>query len=453
MKHCHHLLHRLPGLSVCLLLASSAQIVCGLDIRTELVATSQFGPTFFTHAPGDVSRAFIVGKTGQIELLNRSTNTINSDLFLDLSGQLVSGGAQGLLGMAFHPDYQSNGYFYLNMSVASQTGNNFDQVIKRYSVSADKNIADASSGQEIFRWGVPNFFHSGGWIDFGPNDDYLYIATGDGFEGEAAAQFPTSPLGKILRIDVNRTDKGNYGIPDDNPFYSPVGDSNPADDETWAVGLRHPWRSSFDRATGDLYMADVGDAFREEISFQHADNPGGANYGWWPMEGALCHDNSQSGGNPPCDDPSFTAPVYDYVHGDGVFPDFTGDSVTGGYVYRGPIAPLQGKYIFGDFISNQFWSFEMNRETETMVPESLTNWTDDFTVESGNSLHRVATFGEDALGNLYILSHAHKKIFRVTVPEPATFVLLVSSLLAVFCRRETITTGGNQRGATRHRRQ
>ena len=121
------------------------------------------------------------------------------------SGQLVSGGAQGLLGMAFHPDYQSNGYFYLNMSVASQTGNNFDQVIKRYSVSADKNIADASSGQEIFRWGVPNFFHSGGWIDFGPNDDYLYIATGDGFEGEAAAQFPTSPLGKILRIDVNQS--------------------------------------------------------------------------------------------------------------------------------------------------------------------------------------------------------------------------------------------------------
>ena len=207
MKHCHHLLHRLPGLSVCLLLASSAQIVCGLDIRTELVATSQFGPTFFTHAPGDVSRAFIVGKTGQIELLNRSTNTINSDLFLDLSGQLVSGGAQGLLGMAFHPDYQSNGYFYLNMSVASQTGNNFDQVIKRYSVSADKNIADASSGQEIFRWGVPNFFHSGGWIDFGPNDDYLYIATGDGTSGSdlnKTGQGVNDLFSVMLRIDVDR---------------------------------------------------------------------------------------------------------------------------------------------------------------------------------------------------------------------------------------------------------
>ena len=441
MQRSSHLFRRLPGLGACLLLAFSAQIVRGLDIRTELVTTSQFNPTFFTHAPGDVSRTFIVGKTGQIELLNMTTNTINSNLFLDLSGQLISGGAQGLLGMAFHPDYQSNGYFYLNMSVASQTGNNFDQVIKRYSVSADKNIADASSGQEIFRWGVPNFFHSGGWIDFGPNDDYLYIATGDGFEGEVVAQSPTSPLGKILRIDVNGTNKGNYGIPDDNPFFSPVGDFDPADDETWAIGLRHPWRSSFDRATGDLYIADVGDASREEISFQHANDPGGANYGWWPMEGTLCHDNSQSAGNPPCDDPSFTAPVYDYVHGDGVFPDFTGDSVTGGYVYRGPIVPLQGKYIFGDFISNQFWSLEIDRDTKTMVPESLTNWTNDFTIESGNLLHRVASFGEDALGNLYILSHVHKKIFRVRIPEPATFVLLVSSLFTVFFCREVITRG------------
>lgn len=232
-------------------------------------------------------------------------------------------------------------------------------------------------------------------MDFGP-DGMLYIAAGDGGSGGDPgnrAQDVGQLLGKILRIDVDEDDfpadpDRNYAVPAGNPFASGGGAG-----EIWAYGLRNPWRNSFDALTGDLYIADVGQNTREEINFQPAAT-GGSNYGWKVMEGTLCFNDSVAS-NPPCFDAALEPPIHEYGHGGA--PD-GGFSVTGGFVYRGPIASLQGLYFFADFVSDQIWSFRFNG----MDLSEFTNWTQQLSPNLG-SLNNIVSFAEDALLNLYLV--------------------------------------------------
>lgn len=365
------------------------------DILARRVAGNFDQPVFATSAPGDPDRLFVVEKTGQIKILDTATGTTNTVNFLTIpQAQLQTGGEQGVLGLAFHPDYATNGRFFVYVTNAAG-----DQEVRQYSRSStNPDRAAAVSSDVILTIPHPgNSNHNGGWISFGP-DGYLYIATGDGGGGgdpDNNAQNPNSLLGKMLRIDVDGDDFGgdagrDYAIPVDNPF---VGFA--ALDEIWALGLRNPWRPSFDRVTGDLYIADVGQGNREEINFQAVGSAGGENYGWVIREGTLVFDPNRPGNLPP-DSPLLTDPVLDYGHS---FDANGGFSVTGGYVYRGPAAGLQGVYLYADFISNQIWSF---RIVGGEVVDAA-NRTEQFVV-TGGSLDSIASFAEDGRGNLYIVS-------------------------------------------------
>jgi glucose/arabinose dehydrogenase len=349
-------------------------------------------PVFVTSAPGDPDRLFVVEKTGQIKILNPATGI--STTFLDIpDAQLSTSGEQGLLSVAFHPDYATNGKFYLFM--VNDDGN---LEVRQYNRSTTSpNRADAASGNVILTIDHPtNTNHNGGWIGFGP-DGMLYIATGDGGGGgdpDNNAQNVNSLLGKMLRIDVNSDDfagdpNRDYAIPDDNPFANRAGA-----DELWATGLRNPWRPSFDRATGDLYIADVGQGAREEVNWQPASSNGGENYGWVVREGDIDFDTTRPG-NPPPDSPLLTDPLLAYDHSGGPNGGF---SVTGGYVYRGPAAGMQGVYLYADFVTNQVWSF---RVVDGRAVDQANRTAQ--LVASGGSIDQIASFGEDGRGNLYIV--------------------------------------------------
>jgi glucose/arabinose dehydrogenase len=358
-------------------------------------------PVFVTSAPGNPDRLFVVEKTGQIKLFNPATGT--STTFLDIpDGQLSTGGEQGLLGLAFHPDYAANGKFFIYMVNAD--GN---LEVRQYDRSAtNPNRADANSGDVILAIDHPtNSNHNGGWLGFGP-DGMLYIATGDGGGGgdpDNNAQNPNSLLGKMLRIDVNGDDfagdpNRDYATPDDNPFAA-----GPGADEIWATGLRNPWRPSFDRLTGDLYIADVGQGEREEVNWQPASSTGGENYGWVVREGDIPFDPTRPG-NPGPNSPLLTDPLLAYDHSGAPTGGF---SVTGGYVYRGPSAGLQGVYLYADFVTNQVWSF---RVVDGRAVDRA-NRTDQL-VTSGGTIDQIASFGEDGRGNLYIVG-LDGEIFRL----------------------------------------
>jgi glucose/arabinose dehydrogenase len=299
----------------------------------------------------------------------------------------VSGGERGLLGLAFHPNYAANGFFYVNYTRQSDGAT----VIARYQRSAnDPNIADPGSAVILLTVAQPFANHNGGQLRFGP-DGYLYIALGDGGSANDPgnrAQNLSTPLGKMLRIDVNNGSP--YGIPPNNPF---LNDGNPDTlAEIWAYGLRHPWRFSFDRLTGDLFIADVGQSAREEINFQPAGTGAGANYGWRVMEGTLCTD---LGGGPACFDPSFTVPVLEYDHG-------LGCSVTGGHRYRGSVYPsLTGQFLYGDFCSGRIWGATQNANG---------TWTTTQLLLSG---FNISTFGEDAAGEVYVAAYNTGVIYRI----------------------------------------
>ncbi len=361
--------------------------------QVQRVAAGLDSPLFVTSPPGDFDRLFIVEKTGQIRILDLTTGQVRPTPFLDLpDSNLTTDGERGLLGLAFHPNYATNGLFYVNF-----TDINGNTVIARYQVSAgDPNLANPASALTIFTLAQPFSNHNGGWMDFGP-DGFLYIASGDGGSANDPgnrAQDTGELLGKILRIDVNgdafpSDPIRNYAIPPTNPFVG-TGEA----EEIWAYGLRNPWRPSFDALTGDFYIADVGQNAREEVNFQRANSTGGENYGWRLREGTIA--TPGVGGPLP---PGAIDPVYDYPHGSG---QFQGESVTGGYVYRGPIESLQGRYIFGDFITNQIWSILGDRNTGTMVPGSLTDLTQAFNPDQG-SISLISSFGEDEAGNLYVI--------------------------------------------------
>lgn len=297
---------------------------------------------------------------------------VNPQPFLDIVSQVGSRGSeQGLLGLAFHPDYAENGYLYINY-----TDLNGDTVIARYQVSTDPDLADPDSELQILTVDQPYANHNGGEVTFGP-DGYLYLGLGDGGSGgdpHGNGQSLATRLGKILRIDVNGDQP--FSIPADNPFA--VGQPSGALPEIWAYGLRNPWRFSFDRQTGDLYIGDVGQNQWEEIDYLPSGSPGGANFGWVYYEG------THSGTETPPSDLEAVMPVAEYDHSQGC-------SVTGGVVYRGQDLPAwQGIYLYGDYCSGMIWG---------LVRDSQGNWENRLLFET-NFL--ITSFGEDAQGEVYL---------------------------------------------------
>lgn len=355
-----------------------------LDI--EPIATGLTRPIFVAHAGDDSGRLFLVEQPGRIRVFENGA--VNPTPFLDVADKITTrGNEQGLLGLAFHPDYKNNGLFFINYSAAA----NGDNIIERYHVSDDPNVADAGSGRVILTIPGAEPNHNGGDIAFGP-DGYLYIATGDG--GGAGdrhgsignGQALNTLLGKILRIDVNAD---TYTVPEDNPLVN-TADALP---EIWTYGWRNPWRFSFDRATGDMYIGDVGQSSIEEISFQPA-GEGGGNYGWRIMEGNDCYDDSAN-----CGSPDLIAPIATYSHD-------LGCSITGGYVYRGQEFPwLVGQYIFADYCSGNVWATA--RDANGVWQTRQVTTFDD----------TISSFGEDQAGELYVAGHRDGTIYKLTSAE------------------------------------
>ena len=359
-------------------------------VTAILVAEGLDRPVYATAPPGPDDRLFIVEQSGRIRILD-GANVLAAP-FLDIAGMVSSSGERGLLSMAFDPAYAANGFFYVNYTDLSG-----DTVVARYQCSADPNAADPSSAQLVINIAQDLATHNGGQLQFGP-DGYLYIGMGHGggaFDAFNWAQDPGSLLGKILRLDARFPP---YAIPESNPF---AGSGLPLD-EIWAMGVRNPWRFSFDRASGDLYVADVGQDARDEVNYQPAAAAGGANYGWRCMEGSTC--TGLSGCT--CDALSLTLPVFEYPH--------TGAdcSITGGYVYRGCAIPnLQGAYLYADYCSGRIGSLRV----EDGVATDLQDLTDAIVSQAGD-ITTIASFGENADGELFIVSR-DGKIYRI-VPDP-----------------------------------
>ncbi len=310
-----------------------------VDFGLDLVANGFDQPVQVVDAGDGSGRLFVVEQSGRIRIVQ--DGQVLPEPFLDLSDLVSCCGERGLLSVAFHPDYANNGESFVDY-----TDTNGDTVVARYQVSAtDPNRADPASAEVILTVDQPAANHNGGLLLFGPRDGYLYIGLGDGGGGNGQnGQDLSTVLGKILRIDVDRPSSTlPYGIPPDNPFVDQPG----ARPEIWAYGVRNPWRFSFDRVTGDLWIGDVGSGTYEEVSYQPAASPGGENYGWNLMEGHECR---AEGG---CDE--FVAPVSGFDHDEGCV-------VTGGYVYRGTEMPeLEGIYLFADYCSGRVWGLVPRR--------------------------------------------------------------------------------------------
>jgi glucose/arabinose dehydrogenase len=349
-------------------------------------------PVSITHA-GDAGRLFITLQPGLVMIYDIAAKDLLPTPFLDIRSLVLSGGERGLLSVAFDPQYATNGRFFVNYTERP----NGTTVIARYTVStSNPNRADPSSATEILRIAQPFSNHNGGQLQFGP-DGYLYIGAGDGGSGGDPgnrAQNLSDLLGKMLRIDVSTIP---YTIPASNPFRNVEG----ARDEIWARGLRNPWRFSFDRATGDLWIADVGQGDWEEVNFQAASSNGGENYGWRLMEGTHCFNPSSN-----CNDGSLVLPVIEYGHSGGAC------SVTGGFVYRGSVTPaMRGMYLYGDYCNGRIWG--ATRNLGGGVSTSL--------LADTNLL--ISTFGEDAQGEIYVADHngAIWQINRPPDPPPPTY--------------------------------
>ncbi len=338
----------------------------------SLAAEPRFGglqsPVLLTHAPGD-PRMFIVEQPGRIRVVSAS-GQLSNDPYLDITNLVGFGGERGLLSAAFHPDFTDNGRVFVSYTDQSGTSR-----VVRYTEAADGQSLTPSSAVEVLSQTQPFGNHNGGHLAFGP-DGFLYFALGDGGSGGDpldSGQDTRTWLGSILRVDVDRAGPG-YDVPSDNPF---VGDPDGAD-EIWAYGLRNPWRFSFDPGDDRIYIGDVGQNAREEVSAVPVE-PVGYNFGWRLKEGDSCFASS------PCDDPGLTDPVLDYAN------PGQGCSVTGGQVYRGQAIPeLTGTYLYSDFCAGWIKGFRL----VDAQPTERTTWIDDV----GN----VTSFGVDAEGELYV---------------------------------------------------
>ena len=399
----------------------------------EQVASGLAAPIFVTHAPGDASRLFIAERgsphesasaTATIRILSLNTGQLEPTPFLSIP--VDNRGEGGLLGLAFHPDYFNEGLpgfgkFYVNVT----TGSPYSTRIREFQVSeSNPNLANAASLREILSFTQPQTNHNGGWIGFSPNDGYLYIASGDGGGGDDndaghtsgtgnAQDVTNNLLGKILRIDINGDDfpadaAQNYAIPPTNPFVGQIGDH-----EIWSYGLRNPFRASFDRLTGDLWIGDVGQSAREEIDFQPANSIGGENYGWRLREGLIATPTGGVGGGKPLGN---VDPVYEYDRDND---QFGGTVVTGGYVYRGPDPTLQGKYFFLDSRNSVATSDDNYWMFDPADPFGSVMNIDSLLAPSADAQFPVS-FGEDALGNLYIAYFVSGHVYRIVADTGIT---------------------------------
>jgi glucose/arabinose dehydrogenase len=341
-----------------------------------VLAASGFSqPVGLEYAPDGSGRLFVLEQPGVIRLIEDG-QAVNTP-FLDIRDRVDSSASeQGLLGLAFHPNYQENGYFFINYT--GRGGNTF---ISRFQVSDDPNRADSGSEQNLLTIEQPYANHNGGVVVFGP-DGYLYLGLGDGGSGgdpQGRGQSLDTLLGKILRVNVDSNQSApHYSIPADNPFAD--GGGRP---EIWAYGLRNPWRISFDSLTGDLYIADVGQNTWEEVNIEPADSPGGQNYGWNIMEANACFQSRD------CPMDGLVLPIHSYgTRSEG------NCSVTGGYVYRGSVHPeLQGVYLFGDYCSGRVWG---------LLSDGGGGWQNQLMFETGA---RITSFGLDQGGELYLVNH------------------------------------------------
>ncbi len=352
-----------------------------LTIKLVPLANGFTKPTFVTHAGDGSNRLFVVEQAGRI--LTTKNGAVNPTPFLDIVSIVGSdANEQGLLSVAFHPNYRSNGYFFVDY-----TNKQGDTVIARYTVSDNPEAANPNSAKILLTIDQPYDNHNGGQLVFGP-DGYLYIGMGDGGAGgdpHNNGQTLSTLLGKILRVEVDNGDP--YGIPRDNPFINTGG----AQPEIWSYGWRNPWRFSFDRTSGDMYIADVGQSQYEEVHVELADTPGGQNYGWRLMEGFHCFDPAD------CDPASqgLMLPVAEYDHTQGC-------SITGGYVYRGQQYPaLTGIYFYADYCSGNIWG--LRREADG-------DWSQVQLLASGQT---ISSFGEDEAGEIYLTQHGSGEIFQL----------------------------------------
>ncbi len=356
--------------------AATAATLETLTVQVIPVAAGLAQPVLLTHSGDGSGRSFIVEQPGTIRILvdGRLVDTP----FLDIRDRVGDRGSeQGLLGLAFPPDYARRGVFFVNY-----TDRRGDTVIARFGLTADPDRADPASERLVLKIAQPAANHNGGMLAFGP-DGYLYVGMGDG--GGAGdvyrnGQNPEALLGKLLRLDVTTDPARSYTIPADNPWVAAQWNGRDVRDEVWAVGLRNPWRFSFDRATGDLWIADVGQNVYEEVNRAPAGSRGGLNFGWPIMEGAHCYPASAT-----CQQAGLTLPVVDYTHG------ADGCSITGGYVYRGSRSPaLAGAYLYSDYCSGKIWG--LGRDGDA--------WR---SVELLDTDLNVSSFGEDEAGEVYVV--------------------------------------------------
>lgn len=366
------------------------------SIQLELVNSDLNDPVGLAHAGDGSGRLFVVERAGRIRSIDATTSA--ASMFLDISDRVRSTDSeQGLLGLAFHPNFIGNGFFYVNY--INSAGNTR---VSRFKAPTTPGPVNPNSEEVILALIQPAGNHNGGHLAFGP-EGYLFIGTGDGGGGGDTfrnGQNGQTLLGAMLRLDVDTSSP--YAIPTNNPF---VGDAR-VRDEIWAVGLRNPWRYSFDRLTGGLYIADVGQNDFEEVNFQPASSLGGENYGWPLMEATHCFASGTA-----CNQNGLTQPVHEYNHSEGC-------SITGGYVYRGAETPMAGVYVFGDFCSGRIWGL-FSGDGSAPVVEQL-----------GQFGILIASFGEDESGELYVLDKGSTSddgsLYRLRLGLPASAVLPAS---------------------------
>jgi len=378
--------------------ASDAEVNAATpQLKRELVIENLVLPVQVTHAGDGSGRLFIVEQEGRIRIFRNGVE--NEQLFIDISNQITCCGERGLLNIAFSPSFPSNQQFYL--SYTSLAG---DLVVSRFTAAPDLETADPASEELLLAIGQPHHAHNGGRITFGPLDGYLYVGVGDGGSEDLPpheSQFPDQLLGKILRIDVESSERP-YAIPASNPFVNVEG-YRP---EIWALGLRNPWGFDFDPETGDLFIPDTGHSRREEVSFMPASSPGGDNYGWPTIEGTRCL--KISGLPVPCHQASiFVPPVAEYDRARGC-------AVVGGVVYRGSEFPhLSGRFLFSDFCRGDIWGLQKptTSDGQSSTQFGRDAWRSELVLKAANI---VSSLGTDEEGNLYFVVYQPGAIFKIT---------------------------------------
>ena len=379
-----------------------------ISLSSIQIANGFTKPVYVCQPPGENDRLFVLEQKGIIKIIKngKTVRKPYADLRNRIHNPITPGDERGLLGLAFHANYQNNGFVYINYS-----DKNDHTIVSRFKVASDPDRLDTKSEKVLIKLKQPFSNHNGGHMEFGP-DGYLYISVGDGGKwGDPYnnAQNLGNLFGKILRIDVDTGDP--YAIPDDNPFNN----NEDAKDEIWLYGLRNVWRFSFDWGKGDVYLGDVGQDLWEEIDFVAAENAGGQNFGWRVMEGNHCYNPKED-----CE-PTGVLPIFEYPNDANYMkiltgmdePNVDGCSVTGGYVYRGSaISELQGTYFFADYCSGNIWTFKEKNGKAT----EFQNRTEEISLGGGGFTNYISSFGEDNNGELYIVDY-NGIIFKLTASK------------------------------------